>query len=537
VDEASHHEPGAGREEATDLRRCVYTVLTGAYERLNEQPLAAESGIPFICLTDDPQLTSDSWEIRVIEPAHPGDAVRSQRVAKARCHTYLPEFDASLYIDNTVVLTAPPERVFARYFVPSGFVVPRHPARDTVLDEFAVIAALGTDDPEVVFAQLEDYIDRCPDALDERCTMTCILLRDHRAPGVRLAGDVWAAEMERHSRRDQLSVNVGLRLAGVHAHTLDIDARGSWFHTWPHRTRRRPHRPVIGTPTVTLLLARRILMLSRARRPGAQKFGSVFALPVPASSVTTGGLVTPTGVHVDPNDLRGQQLVLCGGRLIPTAHEMWRALLASGDWTHVVDVGAGYGEMLVDLDLPPEVVVIAAEPSPRVGRYLERTLKTTGREVRIESRALGEHSGPSRLLIDPDWSGRTRLLRDGEQPPAGGLHIAAEVTTLSQLLGGASAAPAVTAAVKIAVEGGEADVLRGADEVLDRLEGFAALVEVEHLVLDDRRWLLDTFRVQVYATRERVFTDVAPATPARLSEMLAAPAYWGMDVVLRRRDD
>ena len=47
----------------------AYTALIGSYERLQEQPEAKNTDIPFICLTDDPSLTSETWEVRLIEPA------------------------------------------------------------------------------------------------------------------------------------------------------------------------------------------------------------------------------------------------------------------------------------------------------------------------------------------------------------------------------------------------------------------------------------------------------------------------------------
>ena len=53
------------------MARCVFTVLNGGYEALNEQPVAARSAIPFICLTDDPGLTSGTWQIRPFKPRFP----------------------------------------------------------------------------------------------------------------------------------------------------------------------------------------------------------------------------------------------------------------------------------------------------------------------------------------------------------------------------------------------------------------------------------------------------------------------------------
>ncbi|WP_439501354.1 hypothetical protein [Aminobacter ciceronei] len=57
------------------MKCCVCTVLVGGYEHLNEQPVASRSQLPFICLTDDPALRSESWDCRVVEPLFPQDPI------------------------------------------------------------------------------------------------------------------------------------------------------------------------------------------------------------------------------------------------------------------------------------------------------------------------------------------------------------------------------------------------------------------------------------------------------------------------------
>ena len=141
---------------------CVFTALLGGYEQLNEQPMAARSNIPFICLTDDPELRSDTWQIRLVSPAFAMDPTRSQRDLKLRPHVHLPEFDASLYIDNAVLLVQPPEDVFSRYSPSEGFWLARHSFRGSVREEFAEVARLGLDDKGRVVEQLNHYSRRLP---------------------------------------------------------------------------------------------------------------------------------------------------------------------------------------------------------------------------------------------------------------------------------------------------------------------------------------------------------------------------------------
>ncbi len=220
-------------------RRCVYTVLTGGYETLNDQPVAAESGLKFICLTDDPEVRSDSWEVRQITPMFAADPIRSQRAAKVLAALYLPEFDASLYIDNSVRLKVAPEVLFDEFGSQAGLCVPLHSFRDTVLDEFLAVAEDGLDDPRRIAEQLEDYRAAFPDVLGLRPSWSAIMLRDHRDANVTVAMQIWFAHICRYSRRDQLSSRVAFHLAGVKPLLIGIDNHESRFHSWPHATARR----------------------------------------------------------------------------------------------------------------------------------------------------------------------------------------------------------------------------------------------------------------------------------------------------------
>ncbi len=227
-----------------DKRRCVYTVLLGGYETLNEQDQAAGSEIPFICLTDDPDLRSDSWLVRLVRPHFPGDPVRSQRMLKIMAHTVLPEFDESLYIDNTVMLAAPPEAIFERYSGEAPMALFSHSFRDRLCDEFEVVAKDGIDVSEQLAEQRAHYESADPEILKQGALWTGILLRCHADPLVRKMADIWCAHVLRYSMRDQLSINVALREAGLAPLVIEEDNHRSWFHTWPHKTLRKSGLPV-----------------------------------------------------------------------------------------------------------------------------------------------------------------------------------------------------------------------------------------------------------------------------------------------------
>ena len=210
----------------------------GRYEQLNDQPIAAESDIEFICFTDDAELRSESWTIRLIEPRFPLDSVRSARYLKVQGPKLLPEYDETLWIDNSVRLRTIPEVLLADWLAEADLALPSHSWRTSVIGEFDAIAADGYDDPARVYEQLIHYSTILPAALQETPYWTAILAR-RRSPDVDAAMALWWDHLLRYSRRDQLSINFALDTAGLQPNRVMVDNMSSVWHEWPVRVARK----------------------------------------------------------------------------------------------------------------------------------------------------------------------------------------------------------------------------------------------------------------------------------------------------------
>jgi len=224
------------RENCKDFTNaCVYTCLFGNYERLNEFPVELKSGISRFCFTDNPDLRSDTWNIKVVKPAFEMDSARSQRRVKILAHEYLDsQFELSLYTDNTVRLKEKPEVLFEKYAQNSDMALPYHSHHPTVLDEFIMVAKQGLDEPARIFEQQNHYQMLERDVLSERPYWTAILIRFHNRPNVKAAMTDWNNHVCRYSRRDQLSANVALSNKDLTLQIIEMDDNcESAIHKWP----------------------------------------------------------------------------------------------------------------------------------------------------------------------------------------------------------------------------------------------------------------------------------------------------------------
>jgi FkbM family methyltransferase len=242
-------------------------------------------------------------------------------------------------------------------------------------------------------------------------------------------------------------------------------------------------------------------------------------------------------IYADPRDERGIALVRSGGTFNPQSLAMWRLLLEEQTWTHVIDVGANYGEMLAGVKLPRSAMVIALEPNPFVIPYLKRTIQQSGLAVELMTTAASSRSGTARLTIDRDWSGLSSL-EGTEKDSVGHVIEVVEVptTTLATLIRNHSTdMHLVRLLLKIDVERHEVPVIQGLADVLDELNEFAALVEIVHLGSADIEWLLARFQFELLASENDKLTKVDVATVDELQSILSSTKYYRPDVVLRRR--
>lgn len=184
------------------MKKVIYTVITGGCDKLRE-PVIKAPGWDWVCFTDNPELISKGWQIRLINENH-FDSKKISRKIKILPHFYLSEYDLSLYIDSYILLFKNPDRFLDEVFKGEGFLTKSHPRRSDIYQEAARIIESGKADKSEVLRQVSEYKSKGFNygMLYENG----ILLRRHNLSEVIKINEAWWAEIKKHTYRDQLSL-------------------------------------------------------------------------------------------------------------------------------------------------------------------------------------------------------------------------------------------------------------------------------------------------------------------------------------------
>ena len=189
------------------VKICVYTAITGGYDRIRE-PEFITPGIDYFCFSDR-MILSQTWKQLAIPHDLDGlSDVKKQRLLKVCPHRYLPVgYDISIWIDGNIVVTGDMNELVQEYDLDEIPLYTRiHPGRDCIYDEAKAVVKFGKATKESVAPIIERYRQvGYPEHIG--LAETCVLLRRHNDPKCVMVNDAWAVEILLHSHRDQLSFN------------------------------------------------------------------------------------------------------------------------------------------------------------------------------------------------------------------------------------------------------------------------------------------------------------------------------------------
>ncbi|MGH9381143.1 MAG: glycosyltransferase [Thermoanaerobaculia bacterium] len=198
-------------------RIAVYTAIVRRYDSI-KLPDPPDPRFDYVLFTDAPAPDTGVHDVRPIT-YFDHDPTRTARFVKTHPHLLLPDHDLAIWVDSTIMILGDIFPLVERFQASEALVaaVP-HPVRRSLAEEVEACAGLHKDDVEVMRAQVDRYREAgfATDGLIE----SSVLMLKPRDPRVRPFLDTWWGEIDRGSKRDQLSFNYALARGSLETHTL-----------------------------------------------------------------------------------------------------------------------------------------------------------------------------------------------------------------------------------------------------------------------------------------------------------------------------
>ncbi|MBT4192078.1 MAG: DUF616 domain-containing protein [Candidatus Diapherotrites archaeon] len=178
----------------------VYTAIFGDKDSL--KATIPFDGVDYICFTDNKNLKSESWKIKVINPEFKNPRKNARKI-KVFPPKIINNYTYSLWVDGTHTPITNPRKLIARYLGENDLIRYKHHQRDTLLKEANAVIAMKKDKRSIVEKQIKRYLaEGFP--LEMGLTETTILLRKNK-PKIIEMNKMWWNELHKNSIRDQMS--------------------------------------------------------------------------------------------------------------------------------------------------------------------------------------------------------------------------------------------------------------------------------------------------------------------------------------------
>lgn len=185
--------------------KVCYTAIIGKYDHLKE-PTVITPNWDYICFTDQPNLTSKTWRIVLIDNPLSLENTRLARQIKILGHQSIKHYEMSIWIDASVEITTNLDNFLVKYqFNDNDIMLSWHAGRDCIYAEAQACIRLLKDNEYTIRNQMQRYREqRFPKHYG--LVQTGIIVRKNNK-ATEIFCQEWWNELSRGSKRDQLSFN------------------------------------------------------------------------------------------------------------------------------------------------------------------------------------------------------------------------------------------------------------------------------------------------------------------------------------------
>lgn len=199
----------------------VYTALFGDYDKLSRPYL--EEGVRYICFTDQLQKKNMGWELILVD-LKLDDNIQKNRYIKFFPEKFLPNCDITVYIDSNILIYKPISDVVDSSLDKYNIALPKHPIRNSVIEEFDACIHSGRIPQTDAIIQLNKYMARI-DLSKIVLTENNIIIRRFNVDCIIELQKMWWDEFQKGTKRDQLSLQYCAAVLGIEINVLAWNSR------------------------------------------------------------------------------------------------------------------------------------------------------------------------------------------------------------------------------------------------------------------------------------------------------------------------
>lgn len=211
----------------------VYTALFGNYDYLID-PKEKYQGCDFICFTDQKNIKSSFWDIKVVEDIDLPLNMMNRKY-KILPHLFLAKYESSMYIDTNIYIQSNPIFLAKKYLKNANIAVPRHFSRNCIYNESEIVIKAKKVKRASIVKVLNIFINSgFPKEFG--LTENNIIFRTHNNIEIINLMNEWWDFLIEYIQRDQISFMYLVWKNNINLNILDINARGNkYFRIKPHK--------------------------------------------------------------------------------------------------------------------------------------------------------------------------------------------------------------------------------------------------------------------------------------------------------------
>ncbi|MCB2190564.1 MAG: glycosyltransferase [Deltaproteobacteria bacterium] len=205
------------RRASGPLKIAVYVAITNNYDSI-KLPEELNPNLDYVLFSDRPVADTGVYQVRPIAYFN-ADPVRAARFVKTHPHLLLKDYDLAVWVDSNIMLLGDLSPLIED-FIASGKVMASnpHPCRQTVYEEAQICSKFRNDSLAIIRKQVKSY--KRAGFTHNNLSETNVMMFDLRHEATRRFLDLWWTEMERNSKRDQLSFNYCAAELGLEWHRI-----------------------------------------------------------------------------------------------------------------------------------------------------------------------------------------------------------------------------------------------------------------------------------------------------------------------------